>query len=428
MNIKQALRCNLDGATMSRLVSSSSKKAVSFTGTVGILLSVAMFINYLDRGNLATAGPVLGDELGLSNTEFGVLISAFFWIYVPGQLFAAWMVARFNAYRTLVVGLIVWSAATLLTGFAGSFASLLLLRVILGLGESASFPATSKLLAQNLPVNRLSFANAAVSAGIILGPAAGTFFGGMLMALYGWRVLFIVSGVLSLLWLIPWLHVTDSFTMDTRRSLLAPEPPFRTLLTCRELWATSVGHFANNYTFYTISSWLPLYLVKAHGFTLPEMARLGGVVYVATAVISLAAGWGADQLMIHGASPNLVRKTCMGAACVISMICMLMCAFGSPEIAVAGLFFLPVGQGLGGFNLYSIGQTLAGPSATAKWIGVQNCIGNVSGIVAPIITGIIVDATGAYRSAFLLAALMSLVGFLSWTIGVRRVEPLPWKP
>jgi MFS family permease len=411
---------------MSRLVSSGSQKAVSFTGTVGLLLALAMFINYLDRGILATAAPLLKDELGLSNTAFGVLVSAFFWIYVPGQLFAAWMVARFNAYRTLVVGLIVWSVATFLTGFAGSFVALLMLRVILGLGESASFPATSKLLSRNLPIHRLSFANAMVSAGIILGPAAGTFFGGMLIGQYGWRTLFILSGLLSLLWLIPWLLVTRSLTVDARQSPKVHEPPFRTLLACRDLWAASVGHFANNYAFYTIISWLPLYLVKTQGFTLPEMARLGGMVYVATAMISLAAGWVADRLMSRGASPNLVRKTCMGTACVVSTICMLMCAFGSPDVAVAGLLFSSIGHGLGGFNLYSIGQTLAGPSATAKWIGIQNCIGNISGIVAPIMTGVIVDATGTYASAFLLAALMSAIGFLSWTVGIRRIEPLRW--
>ena len=132
----------------------------------------------------------------------------------------------------------------------------------------------------------------------------------------------------------------------------------------------------------------------------------------------------ADRLMASGPSPNVVRKTCMKAACLVSTICMLMCAFRDPDVAVGGLLLSSIGHGLGGFNLFAIGQTLAGPSATAKWIGLQNCFGNISGIVAPVMTGLIVDATGAYGSAFLLAALMSVIGLLSWTIGIRRIEPL----
>jgi MFS family permease len=411
---------------MTAIASPNTQKMTRFTWTVVVLLALAMFINYLDRGNLATAGPSIKDDLQLTNTQFGVLISAFFWIYVPAQLFAAWLVSKINAYRTLVVGLVIWSLSTMMMGAADSFLAFLALRVILGLGESASFPATSKLLAQNLPVQRLGLANAMVSAGIILGPAVGTFVGGLLIAYAGWRPLFVIFGGLSLLWLLPWLFVTRSLSSEARRVKAVDEPPFRALLRRRELWAASIGHFANNYSFYTILSWLPLYLVKAQGYSLTEMAQLGGLVYVLTAVISLAAGATADYWMARGASSNRVRKTFIGSACVISVICMLMCASGDPKLAVAGLLLSSLGFGMGGFNLYAISQTLAGPVATAKWVGIQNCIGNMSGIVAPILTGMIVDATGQFNSAFVVAAIVSTLGFLCWTVGIRRVEPIRW--
>ncbi len=135
------------------------------------LLAAAIFINYVDRGNLATAAPLMAGDLHLSNTELGVLTSVFYWIYAPAQLFAAAMVERLNPYRALAFGLALWSTATFLTGLAGSFGLLLLLRVLLGIGESAGFPASSNLLAQNLPQHRLGSANALISAGISLGPA-----------------------------------------------------------------------------------------------------------------------------------------------------------------------------------------------------------------------------------------------------------------
>ncbi|KAA0695621.1 MFS transporter [Neorhizobium sp. P12A] len=403
-----------------------SRGTASFTGSVGVLLALAMFINFLDRGNLATAAPLIKEELNLTNTQFGLLVSAFFWVYVPNQLAAAWLVVTFSAYRALVVGLIVWSIATILTGFAGGFVSLLALRILLGIGESASFPATSKLLAQNLPPERLGFANALVSAGIILGPAAGTFLGGLLIAHFGWRPLFILFGLASLLWLVPWLRLQRPVE-ELVENRNASGPTFREILTRRELWGAAMGHFASNYTFYTITTWLPLYLVKVQGFTIPQMALVGGLVYAASALFSLCGGWIADRWMSAGGSANRVRKTFIGASCVVAIVCMLMCASGNTELAVAGLLLSSIGQGLGGFNLYAIGQTLAGPTGTAKWIGLQNCIGNMSGIVAPIFTGLIVDATGAYTPAFFVAAGMSLAALVSWTIVIPRIQRIDWK-
>jgi len=419
-------KINLFGRTAD-VAASRPEQTTSFVSTIGILLALAMFINYVDRGNLATAAPLIKDELRITNTEFGVLISAFFWIYVPFQLIAAWFVTKFGAYRALVGGLLVWSIATVLTGLAGGFFSLLVLRVVLGLGESASFPATSKLLAQNLPVEKLGFANALVSTGIILGPAVGTVVGGLVMAQYGWRMLFVLFGLVSLLWLVPWLAVTRSWAAAKLLEVRSVEQPsFRKLLRRRELWGAAIGHFANNYTFYTILTWLPLYLVKVQGFTLAEMARMGGVVYIAAAFFSLTCGWIADRWMSFGASSNRVRKFFIGSACAIAIMCMLLCATGNPSLAIAGLLISSIGQGMGGFNLYAIGQTLAGPAGTAKWIGLQNCIGNIAGIVAPVITGVIVDLTGTYQAAFLVAAAVSTVGLISWTIGISRIERIEW--
>jgi MFS family permease len=401
-------------------------RTARFSGGVVALLALAIFVNYVDRGNLATAAPLIKGELKLTNTQMGTLISAFFWIYVPGQLVAAWLISRINAYRTLALGLAVWSAATILTGLASGFAALLTLRIVLGLGESAGFPASSKLLAQHLPPHRLGSANALVSTGIMLGPAAGTFFGGLLIAHAGWRPLFMLFGGASLLWLAPWLISTRALSLEHRRIPPAAEPTFRALMARRELWACAIGHLAANYPFYLVLSWLPLYLVKQQGYSLTAMAELGGLVYVLSAVISLASGAFADRWMARGASSTRVRRTLMVTASLVSIACMLMCAFGGAQLAIAGLVLSSVGNGLGSFNLYAIGQTLAGPSAAGKWIGLQNCIGNISGIVAPILTGAIIDLTGAFSLAFLAAALIGAVGLACWTVGLRRIEPIAW--
>jgi len=146
------------------------------------LLALAVFINYVDRGNLPTAAPLIKDELHLSSVQVGVLISAFFWTYTPFQVLAGWLGERINPYRTLAIGLAIWSVATVLTGLATTFAAILALRLLLGLGETAAFPCSSKIIAQHLPAHRLGGANALIAQGLSLGPAFGTFAGGLVMA------------------------------------------------------------------------------------------------------------------------------------------------------------------------------------------------------------------------------------------------------
>lgn len=399
-------------------------QASQFSGGILALLALATFINYVDRGNLATAAPLIKSELTLSNSEYGLLVSAFFWVYAPGQILAAWLVQRINGYRTLAIGLTLWSAATIACGFATGFASLLVFRVLLGIGESAGVPASSHLLAQHLAPERLGNANAFVLAGSYLGPAVGTFAGGLFIAYAGWRTLFIVFGAISSLWLAPWLISTRR--LAAKADVADTGPPFRELLTKRQLWGASIGHFCSNYPFYLVLSWLPLYLVRSQGFSIASMARLGGAVYGMSAVVCLCAGWIADRWISRGAALNRVRLSMICVSQVIWALCMMACGLGDSSLAVAGLLMSSTAAGLSGFNVYAIGQTLAGPKAAGKWIGIQNAIGNLAGIVAPIITGVLIDWTGKYTLGFLVAGLVALIGACSWIFLVRRVEPMAW--
>jgi len=397
-------------------------------GVVG-LLALAVFINYVDRGNLATAAPLIKDQLGLTNTQIGVLLSAFSLTYTPGQLLAGWLAEKINAYRTLAIGIALWSLATAATGLAMGFASLFALRLALGLGESAAFPCSSKLLAQHLPPHRLGAANGLIGVGLALGPAFGTLTGGLLMARLGWRPVFMLFGLVSMLWLIPWRAATRQASLHADTAArTSPPPSFLDVLKQRDAWGAGLGHFAVNYTFYFVISWLPLYLVKARGFTLGQMAELGGVIYVIYAISAQITGWASDRWMAAGASNTRVRKTFCIAAQTGSAACMLACATGGPITSIVSLLAAGVFFGFSTTTIYAVGQTLAGPRAGGKWMGVQNCMGNVAGIVGPIITGFVVDRTGQFSAAFLIAAVVSLTGVLSWGLIVRRVEPLAWPP
>jgi MFS family permease len=264
------------------------------------LLAVAVFINYVDRGNLATAAPLIKDQLRLSSTQIGVLLSAFFWSYVPAQILAGWLAERINPYRTLAIGLAIWSIATALCGVATGFATLIALRIVLGLGESAAFPCSSKLLAQHLPSDKLGGANGLIGVGMALGPALGTFVGGLLIAQIGWRNVFILFGLVSLLWLVPWYASTRRADAQADNRSIDLAPSLTSIIRRRELWGAGLGHFCSNYAFYFVISWLPLYLVKARGLSVGQMAEIGGLIYIVYAASSFSAGRLSDR-WIRGA-------------------------------------------------------------------------------------------------------------------------------
>lgn len=396
------------------------------SGMIVGLLALALFINYLDRGNLATAAPLIKDQMRLTNTQIGALGSAFFFVYAPGQVMAGWVIARLNPYRTMAFSLALWSLATMLSGLASGFAALLALRLLLGLGESASWPATSKLLAQHIAPEKLGSANAAILAGIYLGPALGTVLGAAFLARFGWRPMFVVFGGGSLLWLIPWLSGTRHASTAASAQIHRREPPYRDLLCRRQLWGTTIGTFAGNYTWFLLITWLPLYLVKVQGLSLPVMGELAGLVYLLSSGLSLLFGRLSDVWMRAGATSHRVRMTMVCTGTVIGIGTMLACALGSAPVAIAGLLVSAFANGLCGFNFYAIGQTLSGPHAAARWVGLQNGIGTLSGVVAPLVTGMIVDRTGSFSLAFVSAAVVGVAGLLAWIFLVRRIEPIDW--
>jgi MFS family permease len=395
--------------------------------TVVALLAAAAFINYVDRGNLATAAPLIKDQLRLSSTEIGLLLSAFFWSYVPGQMLAGWLAERINAYRTLAIGLALWALATAATGFANGFVTLMALRVLLGLGESATFPCIAKLLTQHLPAAKLGGANGLIGVGMALGPALGTFLGGLLMVHIGWRNVFLLFGLLSLLWLLPWYSSTRHASSHASRSTAEFLPTLNSIMRRREVWGASLGQFCGNYAFYFVISWLPLYLVKARGLSISRMAEISGVVYAVYAISSFTAGRLSDRWIESGASTNRVRKSGIVLAHVLMTASLLVAAMGDVTVSVLSLVCAGVAFGLNTSTLYSIGQTLAGPKVAAKWMGIQNSIANLAGVVAPIVTGRVVDMTGRYDWAFVIAAITAAVGIVGWAVVIPSVETLAWE-
>jgi len=343
---------------------------------------------------------------------------------------AGWLAERLDPRRVLAAGLAIWGTATVLTGLVSGFVVLLSLRLVLGLGESVMYPASFKILAVEASERQRGRANGLLASGQLLGPAVGTLLGGLLMAWLGWRAVFILFGLASLLWLWPWLAMTrgaDPPGSMKRAGQTADAPSTLMILRRRELWASCLAQFCGTYTLYLVLSWLPLYLVHTHGFSMAQMAPIGAGVYALSAGTSVLTGWVSDRSLSAGAGTNRVEKTGMIAGLAVMTACLIACAQASPVGALLALAGCGIGIGIWTPAFFATAQTLAGPHAAGRWMGIQNCLGNVAGMTAPLVTGVLVDRTGHFAFAFGIAAVLAVVGMVSVGFIIPRIAPIDWR-
>ena len=389
-----------------------------------LLLGALVLLNYVDRGAIGIAAPKLKDELALSAAQFGVAVSAFAWIYAPAQFAVGWLTDRFCVYRLIALGLAIWSLATFFTGFAGGLASLVMLRLALGIGEGVAFPAASKIIARHVSGARRGIANAVPAAALAFGPAVGTFAGGLILGYSGWRPIFFLFGGITILWLIPWL-LTSRPEWRAKQEREESAVGIRDVMRQPIVWSMGIGHFANTYGFYFLLAWLPLFLIKVRGFSIFDMTAVTTATYVVQALGALFWGWLSDQLVRMGRDEGNLRKALMSLNLSVSAIAILGIGYSiAPPVIFAWLILNALFSGIGGTNCYAISQIYAGPEASGRWVGVMNGLGNLSGIVGPILTGVLVERTGSYMPAFAVSAAIVGVGALWWWFGLPRVRPL----
>jgi MFS family permease len=176
-----------------------------------------------------------------------------------------------------------------------------------------------------------------------------------------------------------------------------------------------------------VLSWLPVYLVKVRGFSVAEMAPLGAGVYALFGAGSLLTGWLTDFWVARGVSINRACKAALIGGLAGVAACMSACASGGPLVSLLAMVGCGICLGVVMPALYATTQTLAGPAAAGRWMGVQNFFGNLAGIVAPVITGMVVDRTGTFSVGFLIAAVFALIGMLAYGVIVPRIEPIDWR-
>lgn len=398
---------------------------------VSVVLALGFVVNYIDRGNISVAAPLLQSEFHFNATRLGILFSAFILSYALMQVPAGLLVDRVDLKWLYAAAFIWWSLANAAIGLAAGFVSLLVLRILLSVGEAISIPASSKVLASSFPEHERGIANGILDSGYKFGPAIGVIFGGLFISHYGWRFLFVVTGFGGLLWLLPWFWIADSLKIRQEPSDDGPQQPsihaylsVTEILTSSRAWGTFIGNFCGGYVWYLMLSWLPTYLVTARHMDLTSMGIFGSMLFVFTGIVSVISGIVTDRMLIRGFSPSKVRLGFMVAGLLLSIF---LVPAGYATNVRSALIFLSIASasyGMYSCNIWAATQSIAGPPNVGRWSGIQNLIGNLGGVASPVITGWIVTVTGSFQVAFVIAAVVMVIGVLIYLLLVKTLDPI----
>lgn len=394
------------------------------------LLALASVIAYIDRVNLSVA---LADAdfqafFGLTNTDRGLVNSAFFWTYAVLQIPAGWVVDRYGSKRPIAAAFAVWSILTALTAFTTGFASLFAIRMALGIGEALIHPACMRWIRFNFDEKNRGLAIGLYMSGSKFGPAIGAVAAAWLIESYGWQEMFLILGLGSLVWLIPWLlfvkkdrHTGSAGQTEAEAAAAeADNIPMSKVLRSPVLWGTIIGTFCYMYFVYFCMTWLPLYFAEERGMTLKSSALYTTFSFAGMAIMSIIGGFAADRLIRGGRDAVKVRKSFTIAGFLIATTVLVGAFAESDNVALFFSVLSLSGLGLATANYWALTQSLIPGGAIGRIVGIQNMAASGAGVVAPILTGLLVDLTGSYDAPLQTVAIFIAIGIASYAFLVRR--------
>jgi ACS family D-galactonate transporter-like MFS transporter len=421
-------------------ISNISTRGVANTGAAALgvsnarrwailwLLFIASLINYLDRATISVALPLISLDLHLAPATKGLLLSSFFWSYALMQIPVGWAADRFNL-RWLYAGLFaLWSLACGLTGLAGSLVVLILLRILLGIGESIYLPGGTRIVSLLYAPSERGFPSGLFDCGTRAGLALGAPLIAWLIVLHGWRRMFMLVGFIAMMWLIPWLLVFPSRVKagrspSARASAELSATKVRRVTLDRNLLGICLGFLCFDYYWYLLVTWLPDYLVEVRHLTILKAGIYAALPYFVFGASEPLGGWLADKLIGRGWNETRTRKGIVTVAFLTGLLLIPAARVQTANAAVA----LVVGASLVGLatgNLLVILQSCAPPDEVGMWTGIENFTGNIGGILAPLVTGFLIERTGSYFPGFALAALVLVAGLLAYWFIVGELKPL----
>lgn len=402
-------------------------------GKVLLLLCMLYFVTYVDRVNIATAAPFIKSELGLTNTQLGLTLSAFALPYAFFQIFGGMIGDRFGPRIVLGIVGVVWAVSTAATGFAVGLVSLFAARLALGFGEGASFPTATHAMAKWMPPDQRGLAQGVTHAAARLGNAITPLVAGALIALYGWRLSFWVFAAVSFLWVIAWVwSFTDSpadhpkmtpaeldeLPQDQQTEHHTPTP-WGPLL--RRILPVTLVDFCYGWTLWVFLTWLPSFFKGSYGLDLKDFAMFSTLVLLAGVVGDTMGGVVSDALLRRTGNPKVARRATLVVGLMGSFLFVLPTLVTHRLLLDAtflalSFFFLELTNAV----LWAIPMDIA-PQHAGTAGGLMNTGFGIAGILSPLVFGMLLDATGSWQVPFAVSAALLFMG----AVAALRIDPQP---
>jgi ACS family hexuronate transporter-like MFS transporter len=366
---------------------------------IAVLLCLITTINYLDRQAFAVAGPVIVEQFGLSNTEFGAITSAFLFAYAIGQLVVGPLVDRLGTRRSFRFAVIAWSLAGILHVTGRGFWSFFGLRALLGATEAMNFPAAIKAVAEWFPRAERSMAVGIVTVGPGLGALISPPLLGWLIVSFGWEWAFVVPGIAGFVWLVVWQALYSKpethprLGSEERQLILEgrdnePDIPgemawygcFR-FLRYREVWGLMLSRFVSDGAFYFFVAWLPLYLAQERGFDIRQIAFSAWIPFLAADLGSLFGGWLGTFLIRRGLSVNAARKSVIWLGALLIPCALPAVVVESAYLAIALIGIAMFAIQLKASSLFTLPADLFPSRDVATIWGLFGAVGSFGGML-----------------------------------------------
>ncbi|WP_198912695.1 MFS transporter [Acetobacter musti] len=393
--------------------------------SVLILLSLGAVIAFIDRTSIASVLAVgtFRVQFHLTDLDRGALASAFFWSYALLQIPMGWIVDRYGVKFPYAIMFGVWCVASACTGLMSTFSGLIIMRIFTGVGESIVVPASYRWIRANFTEDRSGFAVGIYMIGTKIGPAVGAPLAAWLIVQHSWRFMFLLCGVVGLLWLVPWMLLArnDSSGRGVAAKAAAKAIPLRNVLSSPLVWGTIIINFCYNYFVFYCMTWMPAYLVEQRGLSLRTMGLYSFFSFGGIALVALASGWAADVLIRRGHDAVVVRKAFVIAGFALACTELL----GAVSHSLNGALFWNVvslsGLGFATANHLALCRlTLIPAPAVGLVTGIQNVSTSLAGIVAPLLSGWLLEWSGGYRAPMEVIFVFLVVGAVTCIVLLRR--------
>ncbi|PKH20133.1 MFS transporter [Enterobacterales bacterium CwR94] len=417
--------------------------------TIVLLLFLVYMINYLDRVALSLTVPMIEKDLMLNAEQFGMIFGSFFFGYAIFNFIGGLAVDRYGPTLVLGVAVTLWSIFCGMTAIATGFWSMLILRVLFGMAEGPICASANKAINGWFPKKQAATAMGLLSAGSPLGGAVAGPIIGYLALSFGWRPAFMIICMVGIVWMVIWFLVAADNPLRSKRvsqeereliaemkqenvnieeDLNAASHGLGYYLRQPIILVTAFAFFCYNYILFFFLSWFPAYLVQAHGLDIKAMSITTMIPWIVGFVGLALGGWISDKIFNITGRLLLSRKIVLVSSLLAAAVCVALAGTVksvTPAVAMmsVSIFFLYIT----GAIYWAIIQDVVHKSRVGGVSGFIHLIGSVSGIIGPIVTGFIVQNTGKFDSAFVLAGVVAALGafLVLFVIKSPKAEPTP---